>query len=362
MTMDSPVVADLEGAQLRVGGSEALAGQTASAGPSAFSVHRFKLNGVEDLQEATRGANLQVVQLHPGPFEGNLMHAQVGSIALSAGEFGSDIRARGVMNPDLVTVGMMLETTGGVSQWDYDVMPGDIVVFPKSVEQEGRFRGYSSYVTITLSAEALAAHAAGERYLQEPEFWTKIYRFRPSPSLRNSARRRIQRRILQLRIGETPQSGPGIDFLRRSLVEAFLHGIIEESPNDREERHFPGARLVQKVEDYVDAAEANQPLHISELCSMLGVSRRSLHRAFHDTLGVGPVTYLRLRRLSSIRRVLKSAHPLHTSVTQAALDHGFSDLGRFAGYYYDIFGEKPSQTRQSAMTGSGISRRRAAPL
>ena len=107
------------------------------------------------------------------------MHAQVGILALSAGEFRSDIRARGVMNPDLVTIGMMLETSGGVSQWDYDIIPGDIVVFPKSVEQEGRFTGYSSYVTITLSAEDLATHATGERHLQEPEFWAKIYNSAP---------------------------------------------------------------------------------------------------------------------------------------------------------------------------------------
>jgi AraC family ethanolamine operon transcriptional activator len=85
---------------------------------------------------------------------------------------------------------------------------------------------------------------------------------------------------------------------------------------------------------------------------MLGVSRRSLHRAFHDTLGVGPVAYLRLRRLSSVRRALR--RPLHTSVTQAALDHGFTDLGRFAGYYHEIFGEKPSQTRRRAMADFAI--------
>ncbi len=184
------------------------------------------------------------------------MHAQVGILALSAGEFRSDIRARGVMNPDLVTIGMMLETSGGVSQWDYDIIPGDIVVVPKSVEQEGRFTGYSSYVTITLSAEDLATHATGERHLQEPEFWAKIYRFRPSPSLRNSARLEIGKRILQLRAGEVPLSRAGIDYLRRSLLEAFLHGIIEEALDDHDERHFPGARLVHDVEDYVDAAGA----------------------------------------------------------------------------------------------------------
>lgn len=320
----------------------------------ALSVRSVRLRGVEDLREAVRGADLRVVQLVPGSLQGNLIHAKIGNIFLSAGDFGLDIRARGVMNPDLVTVGMMLESSGQVSQWDYDVVPGDVVLFPKSVEQEGYFTGYSRYATISISAEDLAAHSAGEPRLQDPDFWTRIFRSRPPLKLREQTRREIAERIAQLRAGEFPRSPGAVEFLRRSLIEAFLEGIIQEASEEYDERHYPGARLVRDVEDYVDAAGADRPLHISELCSALDVPRRTLHRAFHDTLGTGPVAYLRLRRLSSVRRALRTANP-QARVTQTALDHGFTDLGRFAGYYRDTFGERPSQTRQQAMADFGIS-------
>ena len=131
-------------------------GAETHSGP-LLNVHTQMLRNAEDLREATRGADLKVVQLAPGSFEGQLTHARVGTLSVSAGDFYPDIRARGVMNPDLVTIGMLIESSGEVMQWDYDVVPGDIVVFPKGVEQEGRFTGRSRYVTVTLGEEELAA-------------------------------------------------------------------------------------------------------------------------------------------------------------------------------------------------------------
>ncbi|CAN7673688.1 helix-turn-helix domain-containing protein [Mesorhizobium sp. LjRoot246] len=238
----------------------------------------------------------------------------------------------------------MLESSGEVSQWDYDVVPGDVIVFPKSVEQEGRFTGQSRYATITLSEEALAAYVTGERALQDREFWTKIDRFRASPSLRAFASREIAGKISQLRTGTVPTTRAGILYFQRSLVEAFIAGIVDEVPEEREEQVHGGAKLVRDVEDYIDSVEIDRPVHISELCSALIVSRRTLHRAFQHTLGIGPVAYLRLRRLSAVHRALGAAAPAHVSVTRAALDHGFTDLGRFAAFYQRIFGEVPSQT------------------
>lgn len=317
-------------------------------GSAWLNVRSFQLLGVEDLREAVYGSDLNIVQLAPGSFTGHLMHARIGSLALSSGDFGPDIRARGVMNPHLVTIGMMLESSGDVSQWNYDVVPGDVVVFPKSVEQEGHFTGHSRYATITLGEDEIAAHMAGERALEDPEFWTKIYRFRPTPSLRQATRAAIATRVHQLCEGTVPRSQAGIDFIRRSLIEAFLAGVICEISQQGEKRDRNGARLVRDVEDYVDALGMVRPVHISELCSALMVSRRTLHRTFCETLGTGPMAYLRLRRLSAVHRALRLSKSSHASVTQAALEHGFSDLGRFAVYYRNIFGESPSQTRRQA--------------
>lgn len=318
------------------------------------------LRNTEDLREATHGADLKVVQLASGSFGGRLTHAQIGTLSLSAGDFEPDIRARGVMNPDMVTLGLLVESSGDVMQWDYHVVPGDVIVFPRSIEQEGRFTGRSRYLTLTLTEQELAEHAAGERQLQDPHFWTEIKRFRPSPGLNAFIRKNLDQKIAQLREGLLASAGPATDHFRRSLLEAFVVGILDAQDTGAEDReHHMGSRLVRAVEDYVDGIGTDQPVHISELCLALGVARRSLHRAFHETLDVGPVEYLRLRRLSSVRRALGNAEGVPKSVTRAALDAGFTDFGRFSGYYKRIFRETPSQTRKRA---AAIARRSGEPF
>ena len=53
--------------------------------------------------------------------------------------------------------------------------------------------------------------------------------------------------------------------------------------------------------------------------------------------------FLRRRRLEAARRDLASAEPGSVTVTDVALRFGFAHLGRFAGSYFETFGELPSQ-------------------
>ncbi len=103
------------------------------------------------------------------------------------------------------------------------------------------------------------------------------------------------------------------------------------------------SRIVEKVDDYLVQA-GTKPVHISEICGALNVSRRTLHRAFHDAVGIGPVTYLQRKRLCHIHSVLRSSNPATTTIAEIALQHGFLNLGRFSGYYRALFGEYPSET------------------
>jgi AraC family ethanolamine operon transcriptional activator len=102
-------------------------------------------------------------------------------------------------------------------------------------------------------------------------------------------------------------------------------------------------QLVGKVDDYLDAADL-RPVHISEICAHLNVTRRTLHRAFFDALGLGPITFLRYKRLCVIHSVLRDSDPATTTVAQVAIQHGFIELGRFSHYYHSLFGEYPSET------------------
>ena len=49
-------------------------------------------------------------------------------------------------------------------------------------------------------------------------------------------------------------------------------------------------------------------------------------------------------RLNEVRRALSDPRAAHATVTDIATEHGFFELGRFAGRYKAVFGETPSQT------------------
>ena len=114
-------------------------------------------------------------------------------------------------------------------------------------------------------------------------------------------------------------------------------------------------RLIQNVEHYIDTA-GSRPVHISEICAECGVSRRSLHRAFHEVLGIGPVTFLQRKRLCDIHSVLRDSDPATTTIAEIALQHGFLNLGRFSGYYRSLFDEYPSETFGKSLSRPGRSR------
>ncbi|WP_420413724.1 helix-turn-helix domain-containing protein [Roseibium sp.] len=107
-------------------------------------------------------------------------------------------------------------------------------------------------------------------------------------------------------------------------------------------------RIITRAEDLFHELSDPAQLEIGILCRELGVSRRTLFRAFRQTLGVGPRRYFELRRLYQLRSTLKAACSDETTVTAIANDSGFTELGRLAGLYKRHFGETPIETLKSS--------------
>jgi AraC-like DNA-binding protein len=104
-----------------------------------------------------------------------------------------------------------------------------------------------------------------------------------------------------------------------------------------------GRDALRRAEEFL-AARLEAPVSLPEVAAAAGVSLRTLTRAFHEKHGVGPIGFLRRRRLEAARRDLRAVVPGSESVTKVALRYGFAHLGRFAGAYCKAFGEYPSET------------------
>jgi AraC family ethanolamine operon transcriptional activator len=223
---------------------------------------------------------------------------------------------------------------------------GDVGIFPPSVDADAIYGGGGAYLVVSIALPELSLMLTSENSLSDPAFWTTKRLCHPDPRIGDEVGRRLKGILSELERKATAPSACSADFLRRTIIEAFVVSLMSALPQDSRRSRYTGARLVTEAEDYVDASDG-RPVHISELCNALKVSRRSLHRAFADALGVSPAAYLRRRRLSAIRSILSRRATPAISISDLAFEYGFPETGRFAAYYRAHFGETPSETLRS---------------
>lgn len=106
----------------------------------------------------------------------------------------------------------------------------------------------------------------------------------------------------------------------------------------------PGHAAIMKKFFAILEAGPNRVVHLTEMCRLIGVSRRLLSACCNKALGMGPYHYLRLRQMNLARRALLLADAATTTVTEIATAQGFWELGRFSVAYRALFGESPSAT------------------
>ena len=147
---------------------------------------------------------------------------------------------------------------------------------------------------------------------------------------------------------------------RQALMDRGLHliaDVLESDVFDAARLPPPSTRsyIVEKAIRYMDAHLAD-PVASADICAALRVSPRTLRYSFEEVLGVSPTRFFITRRLARVRHELLHG-PTH-GVHRIAQRYGFGHMGRFAHFYQQTYGERPSDTYLAA--SHGRSRRTAA--
>jgi AraC-like DNA-binding protein len=103
---------------------------------------------------------------------------------------------------------------------------------------------------------------------------------------------------------------------------------------------------VKLAEDYLEANWAKS-VTIEDIAAKAGVSARSIFKAFRQSRGYSPMSFLKELRLKKAREMLQRAEH-EASVAGIARRCGFLSLGHFARDYEKRFGERPSITLRGA--------------
>ena len=115
-----------------------------------------------------------------------------------------------------------------------------------------------------------------------------------------------------------------------------------------------GRERYQDIADRFDElvrANLGKLNQVADVCAAMGVTQRTLVRAFRAVHGTTPSHRLRMLRLTEARDALLSVRARTETVTDVAMRLGFVQLGRFAADYRDVFGENPSETLRRAVEG-----------
>ncbi len=121
------------------------------------------------------------------------------------------------------------------------------------------------------------------------------------------------------------------------LVEALVH---RSGLGERLARPPARIELVKAAQSWM-AEHPQEPISLDGLCRQVAAGRRSLLQGFREHLGMGPMAYLKIRRLHGVRQALLAADPQATTISQLAAQWGFMNAGHFARDYRSLFGEHP---------------------
>jgi AraC-like DNA-binding protein len=100
-------------------------------------------------------------------------------------------------------------------------------------------------------------------------------------------------------------------------------------------------QIARKAEEYI-CEHYRDAVHIEDICRETGVGLRTLQRCVRKYFDVTVTELIESVRMNSAHRELSELRPEESTVTQVALDNGFSHLGRFSVAYRERYGETPS--------------------
>jgi AraC-like DNA-binding protein len=168
----------------------------------------------------------------------------------------------------------------------------------------------------------------------------------PQVSLLSAAGSHLFRTAIRTWVARGAEDACVNDIVLREREDDLLAGlllVVDGLSANKERAVLSSDRSLKNIEDYI-CANLGAAITRGDLVTVAGVSISSLSRAFEKKYGLGPMAFVRQRRLDACFRVLHGSDREATTVTNVAMAHGFDHLGKFAVAYKKVFDESPSET------------------
>lgn len=215
---------------------------------------------------------------------------------------------------------------------------GSVVFIPAGVEWTGWDEGdaVGCYLAVTITPDFVDDLFGGKSDLP-------LSTLRPAIGFRDSAIEMAMHRIALEILHPDPISGAVVEGQAMLLLSQLARS---RGPSLEVKKGGLSPFDMKRVDDMIDTS-SESPLRIADIARRIGVSHFHFDRAFKQTTGKTPRTYIAERK---IERSLDLLRTTNKPLTEIALECGFSSSSHFSVAFKRAFGVGPGEFRQSWRT------------
>jgi len=293
--------------------------------------------------EAFRARDVTITFERVGSFHGSVMRTELNTVWLQRG-FANTARTSRATLTDRVHFAFVAGP-GAAQVWNGRIISEQ--EFFCQIGTDGLFirnQGTGTWGSVSFLPDDLARAAIAVAGF-DPQRLRAASRI-ATRDLAASGRLRRRHRAIEQVTRRTPHvfAAPAVIRQFNDQITRLLLDCLPGCPPDPDRASTRRHHLIMRRFAGWLAARPGDPVTLTELCAGIGANARTLNLCCQEYLGMSPIHYLRLRRLQMANKALRDAVPGIDRVTDIALRHGFSELGRFAWAYHRMFGETPSVT------------------
>lgn len=285
-------------------------------------------------------------QLGKGAFSGSISSITYSGLQVFQETMNRAVDAIANAPANAYVIGLSTVMDGDSSWGLLPVKSNSLITVNKNAELFFRTSTFSEIVAAVISAQRLEEYAAQVEWVDLGKIMENV---RPVDLICPS----ISSRLLTL-LSEGPRQilqhsdADSLDIMwshyENDLLATCLQALMATKDSPKSYHDYRIHRYIVNRVRELTLSNVDSPLTISELCTHLRISRRTLNHAFVRVLGITPVAYMRNIRLNRVRRELKSKPHQITSIANVAIKWGFWHMSLFSRYYRELFGECPMDT------------------
>ncbi len=160
------------------------------------------------------------------------------------------------------------------------------------------------------------------------------------------------RRLIWLLTQElaSPHSFAVNGIARQSFEDLLLYALLQSLPHNHTDRLLRSSspavpRIVRRAEAFI-RSRAGEPIALHEVAEAAGCSARALQLGFRRFREATPAAVIRQARLEAVQQAFARGEATGT-ITDIALQYGFTNPGRFTRLYQAAFGVSPAEALRS---------------